>query len=134
MTGLNGALCRAEFLEALVRLSSYCFEDDQEKSDTPKKKPEKSKKKKKDKRSHTEKFEDFCNYFLRPLAEQSDIVNHRKIIRASKGVNELLYTNRESLQAIYTHYRECDGFTLDSACRLLNNASISSFDQQSNSS
>ena len=56
---------------------------------------------------------------------------HRKTIRASKGVNELLYSNRESLQAVYSHFRECQGFTLNSACRLFNNAAMSALENLS---
>ena len=64
MTGLHGALCRAELLEALVRLSSYCFTGE---AATDAKAGEGSTSPinaKKEKRSHTECFDDFVQCFL----------------------------------------------------------------------
>ena len=65
----------------------------------------------------------FFHVYIDPLIQDSEILKTRKLIRASKRLNDLLYHNREGLKEIFELSKKFDksnsdakkGFTLESA-------------------
>lgn len=62
---------------------------------------------------------DFTEKYIMPTYRQSEIPKHRKIIRASIELNNLLLKNEPSLTQVFTEYQENGQFTQQSALRII---------------
>lgn len=97
--GIQGTLCRGEFLETLLRLCQIRHQ----------------------RCRLSDHLEDFLFIYIQGQYERSQILPIRKEIRASKKLNQLLHDNKEGLLQLYNeHKQELKGFTLESARQLLN--------------
>lgn len=97
--GIQGTLCRGEFLETLLRVCLVrhprCMLADY--------------------------LEDFLFIYIRGQYQRSQILPIRKEIRGSKKLNQLLYDNKDGLNQLYNEFRQDrKGFTMESARQLLN--------------
>ena len=96
--GVQGTLCRGEFLEILLRM---CFI-------------------RHPKCMVSDYLEDFLDIYVKQQYDSSPILPIRKEIRSSKKLNQLLFDNKEGLTMIYNEYcRDHRGFSLESARNLL---------------
>lgn len=66
---------------------------------------------------------EFFENYIDPVINKSPIIEHRKIIRKSAKLNELLYDNHKGLLAYFDYgrkeYGELDLFTKGSAIKLI---------------
>ena len=68
---------------------------------------------------------EFFQFYIDPVINKSPLLDHRKIIRRSAKLNELLYDNHKGLVAYFDYGRKEFGengmFTKDSAIQLVMN-------------
>ena len=66
---------------------------------------------------------EFFQFYIDPIIHKSPILEHRKIIRKSAKLNELLYDNNKGIVAYFDYGRKEFGenlmFTKDSAIKLI---------------
>ena len=53
-------------------------------------------------------FEYFLRLFVEPIYFDNIIIKHRQIIRSSKKLNKLLYSNSEGLVRAFNHAKKMD--------------------------
>lgn len=61
---------------------------------------------------------EFLNVYMKAVYDKSEIVNHRKAIRSSQRLNDLLFSNRKGLEIIFNEFKNKRGFTIESAQKL----------------
>ena len=49
----------------------------------------------------SDRLVEFLNFYVNPVKENSKILEHRRIIRASKKLNQLLFENLKGLEIIF---------------------------------
>ena len=99
--GLKSAMQRMELIEFILRVGKNWI-----KKVYPKAQP-------------SEHLSEFLNVFLTPTHDESRCILHRKVIRGSSKVNQLLFDNLKSLEALWVYHKASSlGFTKDSASAL----------------
>ena len=93
--GLQGALCRGEFFETILRLVHS-------------------------KNMHEPEIapllEDFLQSYIQPIVNASTLIKERRTMRGSKKLNQILFENAKGLRMFFKEYKEINkGFTQVSA-------------------
>lgn len=99
ISALKGSMKRAELLNFLLRFCQVFLRSER-----------KSQKKKK-KLTISECFPRFLRVFVDPIIENSYIIEDRILIRASKKLNDFLFSNRHSLMKMFEDAKRWDPFS-----------------------
>ena len=62
---------------------------------------------------------EFLNVYAKPVYDKSEIIKHRKTIRSSQRLNDLLFSNKKGLEVIFQEHKGKRGFTIESAQKLV---------------